>query len=190
LAVELKDSIRTIVNDWNFWVFPKEQHAQPAKNIMIGDPKVLQKLYPSAREESPGAISPDVELLITSRLRAETLEYLAKGGRVLLLAPDGNFSTEPTNFRLSSWDGGGPSGTEIDREHAALRHMPNDGWGDLQFFYLIQGSKTIFLDSLPGKIRPLVRCIDRPQRLSNRAYLFEARRQRNSGHGFNFAGMD
>jgi hypothetical protein len=107
-------------------------------------------------------------------LRAETLEYLAKGGRVLLLAPDGNFSTEPTNFRLSSWDGGGPSGTEIDREHAALRHMPNDGWGDLQFFYLIQGSKTIFLDSLPGKIRPLVRCIDRPQRLSNRAYLFEA----------------
>ena len=87
---------------------------------------------------------------------------------------DGIFATEPTNYRLSSWDGGGPSGTEIEREHPALRAMPNEGWGDLQFFYLIQGSKTIFLDSLPAKIRPLVRCIDRPQRLSNRAYLFEA----------------
>ena len=189
LAVELKDSIRTVVNDWNFWVFPKKAQEQTAKKMMIGEPKALQKLYPSAREESPGTISPDVELLITSRLRAETLDYLAKGGRVLLLAPDGNFSTEPTNYRLSSWDGGGPSGTEIDREHAALRHMPNDGWGDLQFFYLIQGSKTIFLDSLPAKIRPLVRCIDRPQRLSNRAYLFEV--AVGSGKllvsGFNFA---
>jgi hypothetical protein len=59
----------------------------------------------------------------------------------------------------------------------------------LQFFYLVQGSKTIFLDSLPGKVRPLVRCIDRPQRLSNRAYLFEVAvgRGRLLVSGFNFA---
>jgi hypothetical protein len=33
----------------------------------------------------------------------------------------------------------------------------------------------VFLDSLPAPIRPIVRCIDRPTRLANRAYLFETR---------------
>jgi beta-galactosidase len=189
LAVELKDSVGSVVNEWNFWVFPKERQEQVGKTMVIGEPKTLQKLYPSAKTEGPDAISPDVDLLITSRLRTETLDYLAKGGRVMLLALDGIFSTEPTNYRLSSWDGGGPSGTEIEREHGALRDMPNEGWGDLQFFHLIQGSKPIFLDSLPAKIHPLFRCIDRPQRLSNRAYLFEVAVGRGKllVTGFNFA---
>jgi hypothetical protein len=120
---------------------------------------------------------------------AETVQYLTKGGRVLLLSPEGSFSSEPTIFRLASWDGGGPSGTEIANEHPALRGMPNEGWGDLQFFYLIQGSKSISLDSIPGKIEPIVRFIDRPQRLSNRAYLFEASVGKGKlvVSGFNFA---
>src|SRR5439155_23990209 len=37
----------------------------------------------------------------------------------------------------------------------------------------IQGSKTVLLNPLPAKIQPLVRCIDRPTRLADRAYLFE-----------------
>src|SRR5438046_119498 len=85
----------------------------------------------------------------------------------------GRFFSEKTNYRLSSWDGGGPSGTIVERDHPALRAMPNDGWCDLQFYPLIQGSKTVLLDSLPAKITPIVRCIDRPNRLANRAYLFE-----------------
>ena len=87
LAVELTDSICTLVNDWNFWVFPKEQHAQATKNIMIGEPKALQKVYPAAREESPGTISPDMELLITSRLRAEQLSIWRKADESCYLRP-------------------------------------------------------------------------------------------------------
>ena len=52
--------------------------------------------------------------------------------------------------------------------------MPTDGWCDLQFYSLIQGSKTVLLNSLTSGIQPLVRCIDRPTRLADRAYLFEA----------------
>ena len=51
--------------------------------------------------------------------------------------------------------------------------MPSEGWCDLQFYSLIQGSKPVFLNKLPSKIKPLVRCIDRPTRLQDRAYLFE-----------------
>jgi hypothetical protein len=96
---------------------------------------------------------------------------------------------EKTNFRLSSWDGGGPSGTILDAKHPALRAMPSDGWCDLQFYPLIQGSKTILLDPLPAKLRPLVRCIDRPTRLADRAYLFEVAVGRGKllVSGFNFA---
>ncbi|MCI0537438.1 MAG: hypothetical protein L0Z50_19660, partial [Verrucomicrobiales bacterium] len=94
-----------------------------------------------------------------------------------------------TNFRLSSWDGGGPSGTIFDANHAALRGMPTDGWCDLQFYPLIQGSKSILLNALPARIQPLVRCIDRPTRLADRAYLFEAAVGRGKllVSGFNFA---
>jgi hypothetical protein len=67
--------------------------------------------------------------------------------------------------------------------------MSADGWCDLQFYSLIQGSKTVSLDELPAKVRPLVRCIDRPTRLANRAYLFEVAVGRGKllVSGFNFA---
>ena len=67
--------------------------------------------------------------------------------------------------------------------------MPSDGWCDLQFYPLIQGSKTILLNPLPAKIQPLVRCIDRPTRLADRAYLFEVAVGRGKllVSGFNFA---
>ena len=67
--------------------------------------------------------------------------------------------------------------------------MPSDGWCDLQFYPLIQNSKTVLLTPLPEKIKPLVRCIDRPTRLADRAYLFEVSvgRGRLLVSGFNFA---
>lgn len=162
LAVELRDENGVSRNEWNLWLFPNQD----------------------LKLESEG------DLVVTSRMEPETLAHLEQGGRVLLLSPESVFETEKTNFRLSSWDGGGPSGTVIDRNHPALRAMPHDGWGDLQFYALIQGSKTVSLDPLPGKIQPLVRCIDRPQRLANRAYLFEAAvgKGRLLVSGFNFAG--
>ena len=126
---------------------------------------------------------------MTTRLGPENIDYLKAGGRVFLLEPEPVFGVEKTNFRLSSWDGGGPSGTILDTRHPALRPMPSDGWCDLQFYPLMQGSKTMLLNSLPAKIRPLVRCIDRPTRLADRAYLIEVAVGRGKllVSGFNFA---
>jgi hypothetical protein len=117
------------------------------------------------------------------------VEYLEGGGRVLLADPAAAFTVEATNYRLSSWDGGGPSGNIVNTVHPALRAMPTDDWCDLQFYHLIQDSKTALLAGPSKDLAPIVRCIDRPTRLANRAYLFEAtlRRGKLLVSGFNFS---
>jgi hypothetical protein len=124
-------------------------------------------------EANPNPNPTNTDLLVTTRLGRETIGYLSAGGRVFLWEPAPTFTVEQTNFRLSSWDGGGPSGTILDAHHPAFREMASDGWCDLQFYYLLQGSKTVLLNQALARVRPLVRCIDRPTRLADRAYLFE-----------------
>src|SRR5207249_861699 len=118
----------------------------------------LHSVYSWARGQTNGTIPAETDLLITTHFTPGVRDFLKAGGRVLLLDPEPAFAVERTNFRLSAWDGGGPSGTILDRKHPALRAMPSEGWCDLQFYSLIQDSKTILLDSLPTKIQPLVRC--------------------------------
>ena len=173
LTAELTDKGGTISNTWNIWIFPTNRLAAPSNPVCVRGFGGLEELYPWIQEWKPNAKTASPTLLVTARLDAEAREYLTKGGRVFLTDPEPTFAVEKTNFRLSSWDGGGPSGTMVARNHPALRGMPTEGWCDLQFYELIQKSKTVFLDSLPTPIQPIVRCIDRPTRLSERAYLFE-----------------
>ena len=188
LMAELTDASGKIQNSWNLWIFPNEPFAEASK-VRFSGPDAIRSIFPSALEATPDPTLANTDLLLTTALETETIAYLHEGGRVVLLEPAPIFAVEKTNFRLSSWDGGGPSGTVLDRNHPALREMPSDGWCDLQFYPLIQGSKTILLNSLPAKIRPLVRCIDRPTRLADRAYLFEVSVGRGKllVSGFNFA---
>jgi len=189
LTAELIDANGKAENSWDLWAFPKELVAETShKGHMVRCDLSCAK-YLSAQGHSGGTIPLETELFITTKIDEEVLEYLQSGGRVLLLEPEPIFPLEKTDFRLSAWDGKGPSGTIFDAKHPALSAMPSEGWCDLQFYSLIQGSKTILLDSLPTKIQPLVRCIDRPTRLANRAYLFEAQVSRGKllVSGFNFA---
>ncbi len=134
----------------------------------------IRAVYPDVAKHKGGPIPAKTRLLVTARLDENVAHYLQDGGRVVLLDPGPGFAVEKTNFRLASWDGGGPSGTIFDLRHPVLCAMPADGWCDLQFYPLVQNSKTVLLSALPAKIEPLVRCIDRPTRLANRSYLFEA----------------
>ena len=189
LTATLVDANGKTENSWNLWAFPTELLAEASHKVRSSGFDALRKVYPWALEATPGPTPADTDLLITTALNQDAIDYLKAGGRVILLEPEPAFTVEKTNFRLSSWDGGGPSGTIFDTQHPALRAMPSDGWCDLQFYPLIQGSKTVLLDLLPAKVRPLVRCIDRPTRLANRAYLFEASMAGGKllVSGFNFA---
>lgn len=188
LSAELVDATGRTQNEWSLWVFPSEMLPEGSHKLRSSGVAAVQKLYPWLGAGAASLAPADAELLIAGHLDEAASEYLKAGGRVLLLDPEPDFAIEKTNFRLSSWDGGGPSGTILEANHPALRGMNSDGWCDLQFYPLIQGSKTVFLNAFPGKIRPLVRCIDRPTRLADRAYLFEVSVGKGSllVSGFNF----
>lgn len=187
LHAELSDAQGKTENSWDLWVFPHDV-PNSAKLLQAGFGSI-RALFPSTIKYKSDPIPADTKLLVTTRLDDNIRNYLKAGGRVFLVDPEAAFPVEKTNFRLSSWDGGGPSGTILDGKHLALRAMPSDGWCDLQFYSLLQNSKSILLTPLGKKIKPLVRCIDRPTRLADRAYLFEAVVGRGQllVSGFNFA---
>jgi beta-galactosidase len=177
LQARLSDANGTVENDWSLWVFPRsDRSAEPsASGVVISAPDPIRSACPGAADYRDGPVPSATRLLVTTRWNPEIARYLSAGGRVLLLDPEPVFPFERTNFRLSSWDGGGPSGTIVDTRHPALNAIPSEGWCDLQFYPLIQGSKSVLLTPSGAKIEPIVRCIDRPTRLAERAYLFEAR---------------
>jgi hypothetical protein len=189
LVAELTDTNGPAENAWNLWVFPSELLARASGKVRCAGLEAVRKNYPWMLGHDEASGLSETDLLVTAQASPEMVDYLNAGGRVLLLEPEPVFAVEKTNFRLSSWDGGGPSGTIVHAQHAALRDLPTEGWCDLQFYSLIQGSKTILLDGLAAGIEPLIRCIDRPTRFAERAYLFEATVGRGQllVSGFNFA---
>jgi hypothetical protein len=174
LHAELSDANGVIENEWKFWVFPRAPIDVKGSELLAAGFDPIRAIYPGIAKYTAGTVPPDTRLLATTRLDEGIRDYLTSGGRVLLLNPEPVFVIEPTDFRLSSWDGGGPSGTILDTRHPAMRSFPSDGWCDLQFYSLIQGSKSVLLSTLPARVDPIIRCIDRPTRLADRAYLFEA----------------
>ncbi len=172
LQVRLTDETGRIRNEWDFWSYPPNPaEATDPVVVMESELEPLSKVWPIQPAQSKSEKDP---LLIVDKLTPQVLEQLEAGGRVLLLAKGQDFPVEKTNFRLSSWDGGGPSGTVVDMAHPVMRAVPNDGWCDLHFYYLIQGSVTAQLTAMGADVEPIVRCIDRSTRLDHRAYLFEA----------------
>jgi hypothetical protein len=177
LRARLTDANGTVENDWGLWVFPRPRGLpeMPLAAVMVAGFDPIRTVCPGAVDLKDGPVPSSARVVATTRWDDDITGFLAAGGRVLLLDAESAFPVERTNFRLSSWDGGGPSGTIVDIRHPALQGIPSDGWCDLQFYRLIQGSKSVLLTPLAERIEPIVRCIDRPTRLAERAYLFEAR---------------
>ena len=146
LSAKMRDTSGLFMNSWDFWVFPR------------------------AEETPPG------DLLILRKWDNRALDELNRGGRVILLSADGIFPTIPSAFRPCWWlgdpQGDSNVGTDI-ADHPAMRGFPHEGWCDLQFVNLLNGSKAVLLDDLPVKIEPIVRCLDVHTTLRNKAYLFE-----------------
>jgi hypothetical protein len=57
----------------------------------------------------------------------------------------------------AGWDHG--NATTIVEEHPVVDGFPHEGFGDLQFFAMINGAKTLITENLPGKITPIIRVL-------------------------------
>jgi hypothetical protein len=168
LTAELVDANGKTQNSWNLWVFPTNLLVEASHKVRSSGFDALRKIYPWALEQTPNPVPADTDLLVTTHLGQDTVDYLKAKRSRLLLEPERRSRGRPTS--ASSWDGGGPRAQSSTPSTPRCGSMPSDGWCDLQFYPLIPGSKTVLLDSLPVKIQPLVRCIvDRPTRLAERS---------------------
>lgn len=170
----LEDENGTVSNSWDLWVFPTERFISD-KMAVQGMPEIKQS-YPDSIE--PDALTAD-GLLVARRLNPQVIAHLERGGRVLLLSVDGAFPAIPSRYKPCWWlgDPNGDSnvGTVIAKGHPAVSALRHEGWCDLNFYHLIEGSRAVLLDDLPVKVDPIVRCLDVHASMRNKAYLFEAK---------------
>jgi beta-galactosidase len=137
----------------------------------------IPRLYPFVQQGPPQAAG--TGLLVASALDATALEHLRAGGRVWLMAERGltQSRSEVAFFPAA----GGALGTMV-RDHAALQGFPHDGFGDLQFFNLMDGAVPLPLDKwgtgfqpIIGGIRTTAGFLSKSKDLSRIGYVFEAK---------------
>ena len=175
LQVALVANTGVCRNNWNFWIFDRDLVARPTGRIArIG---VHLYYYDLDFFELKTAADPlaGFDCVVTNTLNGRLLDYLQRGGKVLLIA-QGVFPELACEFKSNLYNGSaeGNSGTVI-RNHPALGRFPHDGWCDLQFYGLIEDAPVINLDKWPVRIDPIIRSINNYQLGIQRAYLCEAR---------------
>jgi hypothetical protein len=180
LVATINTGSASYTNRWDFWTFPRSTllTASSATDSQIApsaDWEELHRVYPWLRESSD--IATPRTLLITDELNELALAHLRHGGRVMLTMKQRS-DARGISFLPSS---GGAMGTLIS-EPAALGNFPNDGFCDLQFYNLVDGTSPFPLDAWPTELTPIVGDIrtasgflSREKSLSRSGYIFEIR---------------
>jgi beta-galactosidase len=181
LSATLSWAEQTVSNDWDFWSFPRGWDWNPGKKVALSGEAEPAKRFGFIYPLGEGKETPD--LLVSSILNNEVIDYLEKGGRVFLLS-EGLLPEYHSSFHSIPWSGRawGNSGTVIDKRHSALKNFPHEGFCDLQFYDLVNIRKqcpprtgVINLDIWPKRIDPIIRSIDSYMGAKSRGYLLEAK---------------
>jgi len=176
LRLTLADGDRSWDNEWDVWVFPRPQPIGEAAEVGLVGGAAFADLYPEARQVSPTSPLPsDLRLLVAGAVTPDLLQRLAAGQRVLLLAPQA-FPGDGLRFKSPWWF---PTSSDTDlgtiiRDHPALAGFPHDGWCDLPWFEMIEGSVAVHHSGPLAKVQPIIQAIDLPLRQLTRSLLFEA----------------
>lgn len=174
LAVKLTAPACDLANDWDFWVFPKQNPPAVAADT---DEKTYALLSDRYKNLSKPTDTPADKLRIVSQLREGDVQHLAAGGDVLLLG------TKPL-AEYTSWRSFRPGlggrhhhnvGTVI-AQHPIFDHLPHDGWGDWQFYPVLEHASCILFDAdLPTPFDPILEIISSGGDVRRQAAIFEKR---------------
>ncbi len=132
----------TIVNHWDFWVYPKEM-----PNLKIKDK----------------------DIYITDTLDEKAMKTLRKGGNVLLTAAGKvKFGQDVKQTYLpvfwnTSWFKMRPphtTGAYIDAQHPLFKEFPTDNWSNLNWWELLNKAQVMNLSELPASYQPPIQPID------------------------------
>ncbi len=155
----LEASLEGHSNDWDIWVYPD----------------ALQTPVPS-------------DVLLTRELDGVAQAALEGGRKVLWMvrpdrvAPDAKLGPIALGFSTIFWNTAWTGrqaphtlGILCDPSHPLFSHFPTDGFSNWQWWYLIQRSGAMIMDSLPPRLRPTVQVIDDWFTARRLGLLFEAR---------------
>ncbi|ASA21598.1 glycoside hydrolase family 2 protein [Paenibacillus donghaensis] len=147
LEVYLNGGEYQVKNSWDYWVFP-------------------------TIEQLPAEKQPATRVL--SSLDAESISYIANGGKALLLG-EKPFPTLPTTFQIMS--GGRVQGNNatVVREHPLMMEFPHEGFCDWQFYSMLEGAETVVFNDLEIPFDPIVEVVSSYKMIRKQSSLFELR---------------
>jgi hypothetical protein len=131
------------------------------------------------------------EVLVTNRLDAATLKFLADGGKVLLFSRTNDPKrTVGAAFATDFWcwpmfakaaiaqkiePAPGTQGFLCDPNHPALAEFPTEFHSNWQWWQIVKNSRPIILDETPADYRPTIHVIDNFARNHKLGLLFETK---------------
>jgi hypothetical protein len=129
--------------------------------------------------------------VITDRLDAATLKFLADGGKVLLFSRTNDPKrTVGGSFATDFWcwpmfakaaiaqkiePAPGTQGFICDPNHPALAEFPTEFHSNWQWWHIVKNSRPIILDATPADYRPIIHVIDNFARNHKLGLLFETK---------------
>lgn len=172
-----------VLNEWTAWVYPATLAPPHLKVPLFAD------LPPLATPHSPlaalggakplpgGEKLPAEAVYVMNQPTKRVLDAVAEGACLVMLSPQGFFPTERNRFKTGWWLGG-PGDSNVGTvvyDNPITRAVAPDGWCDIGWHRLVEGSQAIILDNLPSQPEVLVRALDVHRLCRSKALLFQAR---------------
>ncbi|MBX7256345.1 MAG: prolyl oligopeptidase family serine peptidase [Candidatus Hydrogenedentes bacterium] len=166
LALELRGAELLVKNDWDFWVFPNRSALQVKAEV----DGALRGLLDPCYAFEPGS------LRIVRELNENTVEFLKRGGSVLLLGTI-PFPTHKgwTSFRPGTGARDQHNVGTVIADHPVFKYLPHEGWGDWQFYPVIEGAAPILVTDLDTAFDPILEVISTAEVVRKQALVFEKR---------------
>ena len=165
-------------NEWTAWVYPSEAPAPKLKVPLFAGPELARALEWLRMKPLPGSEKlPADAVYVMNQPTKQVLDAVAEGACLVMLSPQGFFPTERNRFKTGWWLGG-PGDSNVGTlvyDNPITREMAPDGWCDIGWHRVVEGSQAVILDSLPSQPEVLVRAIEVHRLCRSKALLFQAR---------------
>jgi len=139
LAVRLAGDGILVENDWDFWVFNREDPPAITAACTASLLPLLQPRYGTLRALTANS---QETLWVVDILNASVIRHLEAGGRTIVMG--GHPLPRHTQWtRFSQGYRGHHNHATVIHDHPLWARLPNEGWGDWQFYSLLNHAAPV-----------------------------------------------
>jgi len=180
ISAKLKVDDKTYDNFWSANIFPRARAAVRLSRPVFATSALVESFAHHGARSLPQSVrlSPDAIYLV-NRLEKRVIDALEAGAFVVLVHPEDHVLPfyDKVRWRSGYWSGRTPYKAvgQLLYDHPLNRAITVDNWFSHEWWYLFEGARTFFLDKLPEQLDPIIRTIDGPPVVFDKALVFEAR---------------